>query len=206
MARLESKLKTKMKRTYIANDKNRDTLLIQIKLQQQPTRKLLVGMLLFAGIHIVSMAQDSIRYTKPAWRFGIAAGVNNNFHRGTTQQLQQGLIAPTAFHNGIGFGQFLAPVIEYAPSDKWWGVMLQAGLDSRRGKFDQVKAPCNCPADLETDLSYITVEPSLRINPFKSRFYIYGGPRLAYNLTNGFTYQVGQNPDFPNQELQSPHN
>jgi hypothetical protein len=40
--------------------------------------------------------------------------------------------------------------------------MLQAGYDSRKGDFDQVITACDCPADLSTDLSYITVEPSLR--------------------------------------------
>jgi hypothetical protein len=48
--------------------------------------------------------------------------------------------------------------------------MLQAGYDSRKGDFDQVITACDCPADLSTDLSYITVEPSLRFAPFKSNF------------------------------------
>jgi hypothetical protein len=42
---------------------------------------------------------------------------------------------------------------------------------------------CDCPADLSTE-SYITVEPSLRFALFKSNFYLYGGPRLAFNLIN----------------------
>jgi hypothetical protein len=62
--------------------------------------------------------------------------------------------------------------------------MLQAGYDSRKGDFDQVITACDCPADLSTNLSYITVEPSLRFAPFKSNFYLYGGPRLAFNLIN----------------------
>jgi hypothetical protein len=52
--------------------------------------------------------------------------------------------------------------------DSRWGVMLQAGYDSRKG--DQVITACDCPADLSTNLSYITVEPSLRFAPFKSNF------------------------------------
>jgi hypothetical protein len=58
---------------------------------------------------------------------------------------------------------------------------------------------CDCPADLSTDLSYITVEPSLRFAPFKSNFYLYGGPRLAFNLDKSFTYQLGINPAYPDQ-------
>ncbi|MBC7747650.1 MAG: OmpA family protein, partial [Methylotenera sp.] len=54
-------------------------------------------------------------------------------------------------------------------------------------------------ADLKTDLSYITIEPSVRFAPFKSNFYLYGGPRLAFNMDKSFTYQLGINPAFPDQ-------
>lgn len=107
--------------------------------------------------------------------------------------------APVAFHDGDGVGLFIAPLLEYRPADSRWGLMLQAGYDSRKGSFDQVTTPCNCPADLKTDLSYITVEPSLRFSPFKSGLYFYGGPRLAFNLDKSFTYQLGTNPALPNQ-------
>jgi outer membrane protein OmpA-like peptidoglycan-associated protein len=77
--------------------------------------------------------------------------------------------------------------------------MLQAGYDNRKANFDQVVSPCNCPADLTANISYITVEPSLRLAPFKSNFYLYGGPRLAFNMDKSFTYQLGINPAYPNQ-------
>jgi hypothetical protein len=76
---------------------------------------------------------------------------------------------------------FHCTALEYRPADSRWGVMLQAGYDSRKGDFD--RDYCDCPADLSTNLSYIT-EPSLRFAPFKSNFYLYGGPRLAFNLIN----------------------
>ena len=62
--------------------------------------------------------------------------------------------------------------------------------------------PCNCPADLAIDLSYVTVEPSLRIAPFKSNFYVYGGPRLAFNLGKSFTYTQKANPAYPDQVVE----
>jgi outer membrane protein OmpA-like peptidoglycan-associated protein len=77
--------------------------------------------------------------------------------------------------------------------------MLQAGYDSRRGNFEQEISPCNCPADLYTNLSYITIEPSLRIAPFKGDFYIYGGPRIAFGLQQDFIYKQGINPNYPEQ-------
>jgi outer membrane protein OmpA-like peptidoglycan-associated protein len=140
-----------------------------------------------------------IKYAKPSWYFGLAGGANFNFYRGSTNQLNASFTPPATFHDGDGVGLFIAPLLEYRPADSRWGVMLQAGYDSRKGSFDQVLTDCDCPADLSTDLSYITVEPSVRFAPFKSNFYLYGGPRLAFNLDKSFTYQLGINPAFPDQ-------
>ncbi|MFV5695333.1 OmpA family protein [Flavobacterium sp. LB3P122] len=140
-----------------------------------------------------------VKYTKPSWYFGVAGGANFNFYRGSTNQLNAGFTPPATFHDGDGVGLFIAPLLEYRPADSRWGVMLQAGYDNRKGTFDQVVTPCDCPADLSTNVSYITVEPSLRFAPFKNNFYLYGGPRLAFNMDKSFTYQLGINPAYPDQ-------
>ncbi|MEI7662868.1 MAG: OmpA family protein, partial [Bacteroidota bacterium] len=44
-----------------------------------------------------------------------------------------------------------------------------------------------------------TLEPSLRFSPFHSDFYLYLGPRLAFNLSKSFEYRQGVNPDVPGQ-------
>ena len=142
---------------------------------------------------------DSVKYTTPSWWFGVAGGANFNFYRGTTQQLNNDLTVPAAFLHGNGVGLYLGPLIEFHRPDSRWGIMLQAGYDSRKGKFDQVITPCDCPADLSTNLRYITIEPSLRFAPFKSNFYLFGGPRFAFNTASSFTYQLGINPAFPDQ-------
>lgn len=162
---------------------------------------LLLGALIFAGIQAPLQAQEvkDVQYTRPSWYFGVAGGANFNFYRGSTQQLNQTRTVPTAFHDGTGVGLYIAPLVEFHRPDSRLGVMLQAGYDSRKGPFDQVVTPCNCPADLSTDLSYITIEPSLRFAPFKSNFYIYAGPRFAFNQTKAYTYQVGTNPNYPEQ-------
>jgi len=156
---------------------------------------------------LISLSQISVQaqntqdaqYSKPSWRFGVAGGANFNFHRGSTHQLNSDFTPPAIFHDGDGVGLYLAPLLEFHPASSIWGFMLQSGYDSRKGTFDQVETPCNCPADLNTNLSYFTVEPSLRFAPFKSGFYLYAGPRLAFNLDKAFTYQQGINPDFPEQ-------
>ena len=161
-------------------------------------KKILFIILIALGSQMSSMAQET-KYEKPTWLFGVAAGANFNFYRGTTQRLTDNLTVPTAFHDGDGIGLFAAPLVEYHFPDSVWGIMLQTGYDNRQGDWDQVESPCNCPMDLSTDLSYITVEPSLRIAPFKNGLYVYGGPRLAFNLDKSFTYEKGTNPEYPEQ-------
>jgi hypothetical protein len=162
-------------------------------------KSLILAAFIMLCVQTSVQAQDSIQYSKPSWYFGVAAGGNINFYRGSTQQLNAELTVPTTFHDGTGVGLFLAPLIEYRPVNSRWGIMLQAGYDNRKGKFEEVTTPCNCPADLTTDISYITVEPSLRFAPFKSSFYLYAGPRLAFNINKSFTYQLGLNPAYPDQ-------
>jgi outer membrane protein OmpA-like peptidoglycan-associated protein len=153
--------------------------------------------ILTAAIQSPLQAQET-EFTKPSWWFGIAGGANVNFHRGSTYQLNSAFTPLATFHDGFGVGLYVAPLIEFHRPDTRLGFMLQAGYDSRKGVFEQVFTPCNCPADLSTDLSYITVEPSLRLAPFKSDFYLYAGPRIAFNLAKSFTYEQGISADYPN--------
>ena len=166
---------------------------------------LLIKSLILSAFAVIAMQSTCIsqeaQFTRPSWRLGLAAGANLNFYNGSTNQLSSDFTPPATFHEGKGVGLYLAPVWEFAPPESRWGFMLQAGYDSRKGKFDQVNTPCNCPADLSSDLSYISVEPSLRFAPFKSDFYLFGGPRLAFNIQKSYTYKQGINPDFPDQEV-----
>lgn len=161
---------------------------------------LLICTLILTGMHASLQAQvEPVRYSYPSWWFGVAGGANFNFYEGTTQQLTDELMVPTAFRKGNGIGLFAAPLIEYHRPDTRLGFVLQAGYDGRNGKFKQVFTPCDCPADLSTNLRYITIEPSLRFAPFKSNFYLFGGPRFAFNTASSFTYQLGINPAYPDQ-------
>ncbi|MGV8945588.1 MAG: OmpA family protein [Lutibacter sp.] len=167
---------------------------------KQILKGLMIAALIFTGIETPLQAQEvAPEYSRPSWYFGLAGGANFNFYDGSTNQLTTSFTPPTVFHKGNGIGLFLAPSIEFYKPNTSFGFILQAGLDSRKGDFDQTFTDCNCPADLSTDLSYITVEPSLRFAPSKGNFYLYGGPRFAFNQDKEFTYQQGINPDYPNQ-------
>ncbi len=161
-------------------------------------KSLLLAGVLWTMFQVTLQAQEQM-YTRPAWLFGVAAGANVNFYRGSTQQLNDGFRSPVTFHDGAGVGLFVAPLVEYMIPDTRFGIMLQAGYDGRNSAFDQKSTVCNCAADLKTNLSYLTVEPSIRFAPFNGNFYLFGGPRFAFNLQKEFTYELGLNPDFPDQ-------
>lgn len=152
--------------------------------------------IILTGIPLSIQAQGAT-YAKPIWWFGAAAGANFNFHRGSIQQLNSNLTTPVSFSHGYGSGLYLAPLVEFHIPDSRWGIMLQAGYDSRKALFQETIAGCNCPADLSTNLTYVTVEPSLRLAPFNSGFYLYAGPRLAFTWEESFIYKQGTNPAIP---------
>lgn len=165
------------------------------------TRMLIFGALVLAAIAFTLPANaQQATYIRPSFWIGAAAGANFNYYRGTTQQLNADFTVPAAFRHGNGIGLYLAPLIEYYRPETRLGAMLQVGYDSRKGSFNDILTPCNCPAELSTDLAYITVEPSLRFAPFRSNFYLYGGPRLAFNMNKSFTYQQRVNPAYPEQQ------
>lgn len=145
--------------------------------------------------------QDSLdgKRPQPKFWFGISGAGNFNNYTGTTQTLNSEFKVPTAFHKGQGIKPYGSLFLEYRP-DAVWGFMFNIGYDGRGGKFDQVEAPCNCPADLATNLTYVTAEPSLRIAPFSNGLYVFVGPTINYNIDKSFNYtqvlQDNTNGDF----------
>ncbi|GAC1535512.1 MAG: hypothetical protein NVS3B15_16180 [Sediminibacterium sp.] len=147
--------------------------------------------LVFAAI---SGHTQVVKRVQPVWWFGASGAVNFNHFRGTTQMLNNSLTVPTAFHKGDGVKPYASLLMEVRPG-KVWGGMLNVAYDNRGGKFDEVIAPCNCPANLTTNLGYVTVEPSLRLAPFASAFYVFAGPTIAFNVTKTFAYTQLKQPD-----------
>jgi outer membrane protein OmpA-like peptidoglycan-associated protein len=135
-----------------------------------------------------------VKREQPVWWFGASAAVNHNNYQGTTQMLNKNLTVPTAFHKGSGFKPYFSLLTEYRPN-KIWGGMLNLAYDNRGSQFNGVMAPCNCPANLSTNLSYVNVEPALRVAPFASSFYLFAGPVLGFNVANSFTYTQEKQAD-----------
>jgi outer membrane protein OmpA-like peptidoglycan-associated protein len=145
--------------------------------------------LLFLSLMIAAAAGNAqkIKRPQPKWWFGESGAANFNTYRGTTQMLNDNLTVPAAFHKGNGIKPYASLLAEYRRS-KVLGGMLNIAYDNRGGSFDSVIAPCNCGANLSTNLSYITIEPSIRIAPFSSAFYVFAGPTIGFNVSKAFTY------------------
>lgn len=142
-----------------------------------------VGAVFFAGISHPLSAQNS-QFEEPSWWIGTSVGANLNLYHGSVQQVTPDLAIPTTFQNTTGMGLFAFPVLEFHRSGARLGFLLNTGYESRRGKFDET---------FSTKLAYITVEPSIRLNLFNSPFYLFSGPRIAFNIDRRFTYQQSIN-------------
>ena len=132
--------------------------------------------------------------TPPIWWFGVSGAANFNFYDGTTQTLNNSVIAPTALHKGFGVRPYGSVLMEYRPG-RIWGFMLNVAYDSRGAKYDNVVAPCNCLVTLKADVDYIAVEPSLRLGFQHNNLFFFGGPRVAFNERDAFFYTQVKQPD-----------
>jgi len=132
--------------------------------------------------------------TQPTWWFGVSGAANFNFYDGTTQRLDNSFIVPSAFHKGNGVRPYGSVLVEYRPG-RIFGLMLNVGYDGRGAKLDGVIAACDCPATLKTDISYVSVEPSVRLGFNSSNLYFFAGPRLAFGLENEYAYTQLRQPN-----------
>jgi outer membrane protein OmpA-like peptidoglycan-associated protein len=156
--------------------------------------KTIKKIILLSMIIILSQITAQAQVTQPTWWWGLSGAANFNFYSGTTQTLNNNLMVPTAFHKGFGIKPYGSFLLEYRPAGIW-GIMLNVGYDGRGGKFNDVVAPCDCPATLSTNASYVAVEPSLRLAVPASNLYFFAGPRLGINIQNDFSYTQLKQPN-----------
>ncbi|ASU36283.1 OmpA family protein [Mucilaginibacter xinganensis] len=158
------------------------------------TNKILQKVITCVLVTMLAASTVNAQTTSPTWWFGASGAANFNFYDGTTQRLNNSLIAPTAFHKGRSVRPYASILAEYRPAGIWGG-MLNVAYDGRGGKFNDVVAPCDCPATLKTSTSYITVEPSLRLSVPASGLYFFAGPRVSFNINKDFAYTQLRQPN-----------
>src|ERR1700722_413244 len=137
--------------------------------------KMLQKFIICSLMVIIASSTVKGQVSPPVWWYGVSGAANFNFYTGTTQQLNNSLTVPTAFHKGSGVRPYGSIFVEYRPGPIWGG-MLNVGYDGLGAKFDGVTAPCDCPADLNSQLSYVSIEPSLRLGFKTSSLYFFAGP------------------------------
>ncbi len=169
-----------------------------------PTNKIIQKYFACSLMVLLACTTVKAQTTQPTWWYGVSAAANFNLYDGTTQRLDNSFIVPSAFHKGDGVRPYGSVLVEYRPG-RIWGLMLNAGYDGRGAKLDDVVAPCDCPATLNTNISYVTVEPSLRLGFNSSSLYFFAGPRLAFALQNSYAYTQLRQPN-SNGELSAMHN
>jgi outer membrane protein OmpA-like peptidoglycan-associated protein len=158
-------------------------------------KTIIISALILVCANTTVFAQE-IQRAQPVWWYGVTGGLNLNYYNGAVQILSPTVTTGGPFRNGDGAALNAGLLLEYRPGPVWGGI-LQVGFDDRSGSFDKMTSPCNsCPDWLSTDIRYLTIEPSLRIAPFSSGFYLYAGPVLNINLGNEFTYTHQGNPGY----------
>ena len=157
-----------------------------------PINKKLQKLIICALISIFAFNVAQAQSTPPTWWFGVSGAANANWYDGTTQTLNNSLVVPTAFHKAFGVRPYGSLLMEFRPTPVW-GLMLNVAYDGRGAKYDNEVAPCNCLATLNSDINYVSVEPSLRLGFRSNGLYFFAGPRIAFNINNDFKYtQVNQ--------------
>lgn len=169
-----------------------------------PKNKIIQKFFIISLMAIFACTTVQAQIAAPTWWFGVSGAANLNFYDGTTQRLDNSLIVPSAFHKGRGVRPYGSILMEYRPG-RIWGFMLNVGYDGRGAKLDNVIAPCNCPATLKTDISYVSIEPSLRLGFKSSNLYLFAGPRVAFGLQKDYSYTQLRQPN-SNGQLSAMHN
>jgi outer membrane protein OmpA-like peptidoglycan-associated protein len=166
-----------------------------------PTNKITQKLIVFLMMLILVNSTVKAQTTQPTWWFGVSGAANLNWYDGTTQRLDNKLVVPTAFHKGFGAGPYGSLLVEFRPAGIW-GFTFNAAYDSRSAKFDDVVAPCDCPASLKTTTSYISLEPAIRLGIPATHLYFFAGPRVAFNIQDDYAYTQLKQPN-TNGELSS---
>jgi outer membrane protein OmpA-like peptidoglycan-associated protein len=154
-------------------------------------KRIIFSSVILVCAHAMIFAQE-IQRTKPTWWVGGSGAANINFYYGMTQMLDAATTTRDAFHDGIGMGFNFALLTEYRPNPVWGGI-FQIGYDDRRSRWDDI---ITAPASLSARISYMTIEPSLRIAPFSSEFFIFFGPTMCINIKRDYTYTQATNSRF----------
>ncbi len=150
------------------------------------------GALVLLAVCLLLPLLGSMLHAQPAgyWRAGLNIGLNYNQQALGLQQLSPGNVPnffPFVLVDGTGVGPYLGALGEYR-STSWWGGQLRVSYDSRNA-LSTDNSPLIPQRTFDTRLSYLTIEPMLRLQPeFLGKLFVTVGPMIAINMSGSFDH------------------
>jgi len=128
-------------------------------------------------------AHAQTAYTGAPWRFGLYGGLNFNIVGAGAQALAaipgDNFAQSNDIIDGTGLGYYTGLMTEYNPGGLF-GFQLRAGLDDRRVNFNDWDVVGSTRTRFSARMTYISVEPSLRVNLGSPNFHLTAGPLLSF--------------------------
>ncbi len=145
----------------------------------------------------MAMNAQSRSQMEAHWRIGFNGGINYNLQALGLQFLDTTGVFnffPFESIDGTGIHPYANLFGEYHSGD-WWGAQLRVGFDDRSAVSTDHTLPVEKKFDIS--ISYLTIEPLLRVNPLDAAgLYLVGGPLIGINLNTEaeFTPAPGEAP------------
>jgi outer membrane protein OmpA-like peptidoglycan-associated protein len=132
------------------------------------------------------------------WRFGVYGGLNGNFVgtgeqtltevSGNPQFAQRHTNGAQDIIDGSAIGFYAGLMTEYAPLSLL-GFQLRAGLDDRRVNFNDWDVANQADAiRFSARMTYVSVEPLLRLNIVSPSFHLTAGPLLSFKINSTYDF------------------
>ncbi len=149
--------------------------------------------LLIGGVALHAQTPGENEAEWASWWFGIYGGINLTMPTGGITGFNDAVDPASTISEGSGLGPAFGLVVEHN-SGSLLGFTLGIGYDARPVDFDavttQTGADVPTTETLSTSLSYLNVDPSLRLNLGGRALHILLGPTFGFNLGKGSEYTI----------------
>lgn len=134
---------------------------------------------------------QTTEFTGAPWRFGVFGGLNFNIVGAGAQALAaipgDNFIQENDIIDGTALGYYAGLMTEYNPG-ALFGFQLRAGLDDRRVNFNDWDVVGSTRTRFSARMTYISVEPLLRVNLGSPNFHLTAGPLLSFKVATKYDW------------------
>ena len=149
--------------------------------------------LLFATFSLQAQTPGENQQEWASWWFGLYGGVNLTMPTGGITGFNSDVVPASTISEGSGLGPAFGLVVENN-SGSLLGFTLKIGYDARPVDFEevttQVTPDVSTRETLSTSLSYLNIDPSLRLNLGGRALHVLLGPTFGFNLGKGSEYTI----------------